>query len=277
MQGQLMEGTKGATFPYSLADLLYWVIKRKDGTVVKFVLAEGARPQGTGTIVNHSVRTASASARVFAAHEWCHHFPVNPVYVNDKLKLYIADDIGVRKDGPKFDIVIDCGDVVKFSNKDFFQEGIFSGDSDFASKFTKFQIGQPSLPRVLKINWWDRCEPELSPEFWPALAPDLGGRVVINCQGGHGRSGTAIVCLLMCYIPSYTPLDAFIHLRAVHCPRAIESTAQHKYINEVGIALGREGNMPALGNVHNYKEAFEQSKNKDAQRIRKLLDSLKSS
>ena len=81
----------------------------------------------------------------------------------------------------------------------------------------------------------------------------------------------------MCYIPSYTPLDAFIHLRAVHCPRAIESTAQHKYINEVGIALGREGNMPALGNVHNYKEAFEQSKNKDAQRIRKLLDSLKSS
>ena len=268
MQGQV--AVAGAVFPYGLADLKYWIIKRKDGSVIKFVLQEGTKSDPRLTA---GEKSAESSAQLLLAHAWCHHFPVNPVYMEKGLSLYIADDVGVKKDGPNFDVVIDCGDVVKFTNGAFFEERVFAGDRTLVKKFDQFQLLSGKFPRVLKIQWWDRCAPDLTPAFWPALAEELknAGRVVINCQGGHGRSGTGIVCLLMAYIPSYTPLDAFIHLRAVHCPRAIESKAQHDYINSVGLALGREGNMPSLGTVDNYKEAFEQSKNQDAQRLRKLL------
>jgi hypothetical protein len=66
-------------------------------------------------------------------------------------------------------------------------------------------------------------------------------------------------------------LDAIIHLRALHCPRAIESTFQHEYLNEVGDWLGRETNAKASEEIKSYRAAFKASKLPTAMRFKDQL------
>lgn len=268
----MQDQQKDNSFPFTLADLAFWVIKRKDGTVAKFVIGETktSNAQETaahyGTGQGQSLITETSTTKTSHLSEYCHHTPVSPTYVGEDISLYVADSWGIRSMKNDFDFIVDCGDVFKVSD----QNNMLVGDQELVGKLSQFSTrARPT--RILQIDWDDRRAPDLEPEFWTSLLPLLRGDVCVNCQGGHGRSGTSAVCLMMVMSPDYSALDAITHLRAVHCPRAIESKLQHEYINLVAKYLKRDANAMDAEKVSNFKEAFLASKKKTAIRSRKEL------
>lgn len=271
-----------AGFPFSLSNLAYWVVRRKDGTTIKYELktatqlaSQAGKPvtaltpvktYGGGSYVG-GVQQPERSQGQVGGRTWdfCNHDPKDdPIFTSEdgKIKLWIADAPGVRKYKGRFDLVIDCGDVLSTFTME--KDGILSGDKELVELLLPSVEDGFRVPRLLKIDWADRKAPVLKPDFWLNLAAILPENTVINCQGGHGRSGTALVCLMMALNPEYTPMDAILHLRAIHCARAIESKDQHAYIDEVGKSLGRVANASKLTGVTSYREEFLKLKLKSA-------------
>lgn len=251
-------------FPFRLEDLAYWVVKRKDGTTIKYTLV-GPDDKMGGKEVKAGVYPSSVAplgqmtgGTTHSFSDWCKHDPIGePIWDGGKVKIWIADSMGLKGYYQKFDVVLDCGDVLNlFSiNKD----GKLIGDEELIKVLKPFVIGGPKNQQIIKIDWDDRKAPPLDVDAWMALAKHLSKKsqtVVTACQGGHGRSGTSLVCLMMALNPEYTPYSSICHLRAMHCPRAIESKEQHMYINAVGKELGREEDIMKVGEVKSFKESF---------------------
>lgn len=276
--------TKG--FKHKLSDLRYWIIRYTDGSVVKYIYQDPPPEPASGTALvrapgSTSIYTSYSQTAKHSMSQWCDHDVTDNhiIYAADdgSLTLTVADHWGAveayrgqNKNGSTPDIIIDCGGVVYPITQS--QGRFLTGDEALAAPLRQFVtapdlLSPPPSTRVLKINWEDRKAPNLHPAFWPALEPMLQGNVVINCQGGHGRSGSAFAALMMVLVPDYTPLDAIIHLRALHCPRAIESKEQHLYLNEVGAYLNREQNALQAETIGNFKAAFEASTKEEAQRM----------
>ena len=274
----VIQGTSsgsGNVFPFTLADLKYWVVKRKDGTIIKHVLEDKfdapAKPAGYLNATNGS--------GAFSTHKslgaWCSHYPKKlPVFEQEGIMLYIADASGARRDKAYFDVLLDCGQVINWG----VLNRTLEGDARMVEELSKYS--QTIENRLLKVDWYDRKAPALGVEFWPALTnllksfvaeTGLKQRVLCICQGGHGRSGTSLVNLMMCLNEEYSPLDAITHLRAIHCPRAIESKEQHEYIDQLGVHLGREKNAAQAGEIASYKDAFLALKLESAEPYQKLL------
>lgn len=274
LTGNVDNVTVGKGFPHKLEDLEGWVIRYKDGTITRYVLdrvqvpgANNGTPAFSG--YNHTpARPVNSSVGA-----WCAHTPdpvKDPVFETDEVRLFIADAAGARSAKEKFDIILDGGDVVT----PYEQSPILQGDKEMVSKFTKHIIPYRLLPRVLRIKWFDRQDPDLKVAFWPEMAEylteqgkkKLGGKdgsrlnVLTVCQGGHGRSGSALTALMMCYT-DYSPFEAIVHLRANHCPRAIESTIQHEYLDLLGKHLGRPMNAKETHAVTDFRATFMASKN----------------
>jgi hypothetical protein len=214
--------------------------------------AGGAESVGNTTA---ALVKSSSSATVHLS-DWCKHDPADdPIFAGEKVDLYIADGPGCRVHHDEFDFVLDCGDILtlSFSNR----RELLSGDADLVKKLNKHNtLVKEEKARILKIDWYDRKAPNLAPAFWVDLAKQLKGTALTACQGGHGRSGTALVCLMMVLNEEYTPADAITHLRAMHCPRAIESKEQHVYINNVGGYLGRAKDVEAVTQITDFRSAF---------------------
>ena len=99
------------------------------------------------------------------------------------------------------------------------------------------------MPKVLKINWRDYSVPGLTAGHWAALVQDLWEvakaepaqelDVIAVCQGGHGRTGTALAILgsLLGVIPIGEDPGAWV--RSVYCGEAIESLSQITYIEKI--------------------------------------------
>lgn len=95
-------------------------------------------------------------------------------------------------------------------------------------------------PALLKIEWDDGGVPyELDEMWWKALADHViksKGDVLICCQGGHGRTGTALSILLdllgVCGNEGEHG-DAVVYLRESYCHQAVESESQIAYIEDI--------------------------------------------
>lgn len=255
-----MTDTVDRRFPFKLEDLIAWVVRRKDGTIIKYSLVHDM-PRLPGTGGPTLVKNATPPTPSYSA--WCKHDSTPlPVFASKGLELRIADSAGVKLafNGAREDLIIDAGDVIS----EWSLKGLLYGNADeLVTALTPWAEMAP--PEVLKIHWADRAAPDLHPQFWIELAELLlkraeeaenkTYRMLINCQGGHGRSGTGLVCLMM-YLSDYDALDAITHLRAVHCPRAIESKIQHDYIDQFAAYLGRNANAGEAESVKNFKERF---------------------
>lgn len=270
-------------FPYSLDDLKYWVVKRRTGEIVKYTLsadsgipgASSSRSGSTGSSQDReksTTRYVGSTSGLSSYSDWCHHDPKSEPVFDWKGKkgspypsqqLFIADAMGMRNHKEKFDIVIDCGDVLSEAYA-CRRNGLLVGDQTLCAALDKYTLASIEGPRVLKIDWDDRKAPLLHPEFWVDLAKQLSGRVLINCQGGHGRSGSALVSLMMVLNPEYGSADAIIHLRAIHCPRAIESAEQHGYLDEVADFLNRPADSKRVKEIKSFHEAFMSLKHPSA-------------
>lgn len=246
-------------FPFALEDLQYWVVKRKDGMVVKYRVV--GPEDSKGAIGGQSTYNLPAVTQSYPSTPslsgWCNHRPAKEaVWLAPNFDLFIADAPGCRMDKEEFDTVIDCGDILPLSYVRNNTSLVLDGDEDLVKTLKKYGTTPGNNARCLKIDWDDRAAPPLKFDFWPALVKKLSGTVLTACQGGHGRSGTSLVCLMMATNPEYTPGDAIIHLRAIHCPRAIESVVQHTYINDFGKWLGRDGDVERVKGVKDFKAEF---------------------
>ena len=242
-------------FAFTLDELQFWIIKRKDGTVIRhsFRPVEARKEKTLGP----AVWTSPGSTYWPHLHDLCNHNLTElPVFEKGGVELYACDSIGARKAREAVDFIIDGGDVISLPYK---WDNLFQGDSELISNLSQFGLAptqeESHKSRLLKIRWADRQAPKVDPAFWPALLSQLKGKVVCCCQGGHGRTGTSLVSLMMC-MTDYSPLDAITHLRAVHCPRAIESKEQHEYLNTVAKFLGRPENAHKAEQVKSFKERF---------------------
>lgn len=252
-------------FPFKLENLESWTIKRTDGTVTKFTLTTVKVPKGASQrdITEAESNATSWFAKPMSLSTYCNHIPKTPTFyigakeraertgLSSPLGLYVGS-ISSKNVKDDFDFIIDGGGVIATYD---LSDNILEGDEQLVEMLREHTTFTPAV-RVLKVDWLDRKAPRLAPSFWTALNEQVHGDVMTCCQGGHGRSGTAFACLLLCNAPDYDALDAIIHLRAVHCARAIESAEQHDYINTVAEFLGRQGNARELGEVHDYKAAF---------------------
>ena len=274
-------------FPFKLEDLESWTVRRTDGTVAKFILTEAVREEsrqkrkGVEIYPSGIVEKAVDTYKRVTGHlsSYCNHVPKNPIFEIDAsergegalatpLRLYVGDVYGAKLEKDNFDFVIDGGDVISlYASK---STKILDGDPELVSLMRPYTVEIPGV-RVLKIDWWDRKAPDVIPEFWVELNNHLYGDVMTCCQGGHGRSGTSAVCLMLVNSPDYSALDAIIHLRAVHCPRAIESEVQHGYIDNVATFLGREADAGKAKEINDYRAAFLASSKPTALRTKKIL------
>lgn len=90
-----------------------------------------------------------------------------------------------------------------------------------------------TLPQVIQLEWGDMQVPLLNRGFWKALwhgiQEDKFKQVLTCCVGGHGRTGTAIACLMVTAIPGMTAKGA-IHAVRKYCTQAVETLDQEEYI-----------------------------------------------
>lgn len=273
-QGKLMTG-----FPFKLEDLKSWTIRRTDGTVTKFVLSHEIIDFTKSTTQTKQITTqqSTTQSRVTSSYgDFCAHKPdlTKPEAVFNReegpLRLWVANMAGAKATKDDFEFVIDAGDILSLYGGYYGHQKMLEGDSELCETLREYIVAYPKT-RLLKIDWNDRAAPDVIPQFWTELNKQIYGDVMTCCVGGHGRSGTTFVCLLLNNAPDYDALDALIHVRAVHCPRAIESIVQHEYINDVAGYLEREQNAKKAAAIVDYKGAFMASKKPTAIATRKML------
>ena len=96
---------------------------------------------------------------------------------------------------------------------------------------------------TIRVKWPDYGVPSVHYQFWKTLWKCLeddsipGGRIVLCCIGGHGRTGTGLASMYLTQ-----PLNkkkrastqqAIDFIRNNHCGNAIESPSQEKYLKEI--------------------------------------------
>lgn len=82
----------------------------------------------------------------------------------------------------------------------------------------------------------DGSVPNFSKEFWNSFASDIDALgkdkgVLIYCMGGHGRTGTFLSILQGIWFPNAG--DPVKLIREAYCKKAVETSAQIKYIEQI--------------------------------------------
>ena len=96
---------------------------------------------------------------------------------------------------------------------------------------------QPPWPHE-HLEWPDFGLPTDTTELVSALQgllvrARLGHRVELGCQGGHGRTGTALACAAL--LTGLPASDAVGWVRATYCEAAIETPQQEAFVASFGI------------------------------------------
>lgn len=106
-------------------------------------------------------------------------------------------------------------------------------------------LGLPRLKSTqheLLINWEDFSTPKVPHKFWRLLAKrllDVKLPVIVFCQGGHGRTGTALAILL----GLWGVKQPMAYVRSHYCANAGESLAQISYLDAVLTKCGLAGQV----------------------------------
>lgn len=116
------------------------------------------------------------------------------------------------------DLLIDMSGSVK--PKAFAKRGSWGGR----------ELNAVAFPQVLSLDWPDMTAPTwVGARFWLKLLSLLPSHVCISCVGSHGRTGTAMACLMVAN--GMSPERAIATVREKHCKHAIETQGQQAYIH----------------------------------------------
>lgn len=90
--------------------------------------------------------------------------------------------------------------------------------------------------QAIKIDWTDGGHPNLSKKFWEDLVKVIRTekkRVVVSCQGGHGRTGTVLSILSVLMGAVKKEEDPVKFIREKYCQEAVETKTQCDYIENI--------------------------------------------
>jgi hypothetical protein len=86
--------------------------------------------------------------------------------------------------------------------------------------------------KEILLEWANNCAPSINHEFWTVLRDfivDNQKPILVLCLGGHGRTGTAIVSLMLA-TGLWKTEDAINALRKEYCEEAVETKVQVNYL-----------------------------------------------
>ena len=128
------------------------------------------------------------------------------------------------------------------------QSGAWEFTGDLMINFTRDSyipsvMKIPELAKYVSINfeeimvpWLDFGRPNVENEFWKALHEYVFQKeykqVCFHCEGGHGRTGTALCAMLIANC-GVSALDAVGHVRSIYCDEAVETWEQSTYLQEL--------------------------------------------
>lgn len=131
------------------------------------------------------------------------------------------------------------------------KDGVSDFEGDVVLNFT----GHPNVPHLdipelaqhvndiykeIVIAWPDLGIPRVKPTFWHALHSYIVSQgwknVCIHCEGGHGRTGTAMSALLIS-LGGWSISEAVGYVRTMYCEKAVETPDQCDYLCELDEAL----------------------------------------
>jgi hypothetical protein len=153
----------------------------------------------------------------------CVHGPTHAID-HHKFQMYVGKWYDVQDEAGKFDVAVNLtGTAIK-------REHIIP----FPSLRKYESLGSAKIEVVL--DWPDYGILEFPLEFYEELRDEIvkaGGRAVVFCVGGHGRTGTFFASMLVADL-GWAPERAIKWVRERYCDRAIESKAQEQYIHRIG-------------------------------------------
>lgn len=95
---------------------------------------------------------------------------------------------------------------------------------DWVKKYT------PDYLQVLDIDWQDGSDPPFDITFFEELiANTKRGAIVFACQGGHGRTGTAMAAMLIAGT-GISAEEAINTIKKEYCDKAIETQLQYDWL-----------------------------------------------
>jgi hypothetical protein len=164
----------------------------------------------------------------------CSHKGEQVVFEADGKKLYGSSWQGLNEYSKKWDLIIDLADnvVPRYVPPPFVRANSADRWKDL-NAFAESPDTKTISAELLSLTWPDMSAPRATLQFWFALWSRLPEKTVIACVGGHGRTGTALVSLMIASgIDYYTALET---VRKDHCKKAVETFAQEQYLHQLYI------------------------------------------
>lgn len=168
----------------------------------------------------------------------CTHNGPSLTVTSQGLEIYGASCYEAEEFYYKFDLIISLGVICRPKGKENQVKSVLR------SIGLQKLIGKKNDdPEKLYIDWPDYSIPGLSKTFWTELSRILKkkGRdryrrnkmykVLVHCQGGHGRTGTAL-SLLGHFVEGWDE-ELIEKTRDIHCMKSVEASCQIKYIEEM--------------------------------------------
>lgn len=159
------------------------------------------------------------------------HYDVVPVFNLGKSTIYAGRLSDVMRSDKPFKLIVMCDPEPLAHAREMVE---LSGPAEkiIPRSMTEFT----ELP-IMRLNWPDMsAAPFLTRKWWGDLLKvirKLEGPVAVCCYGGHGRTGTALSCMvgLTSLVPKTA--DPVKYVRDHYCDEAVETLAQINYIEAV--------------------------------------------
>jgi hypothetical protein len=147
----------------------------------------------------------------------CHHMGTDVLFYIGHTAIYGGQYYYIQDELPPYDLILDC------------TNGKFWGNT-FPYFPESYAHLKQYLASVVSLPWPDFGIPTVKLEFWGELIKCLPvGNVAVCCEGGHGRTGTALAALLIASNQK-TAKEAVLFLRRRYCKEAVETESQLEYL-----------------------------------------------
>lgn len=177
----------------------------------------------SGTVTTYSPSTSYG----YMNHESHVHKGDKVIYEKDGKQLFAGNGRGVNEYLPNWELIIDLA-----NNLGWGKEGTIKSRSAKRFDVLKKYVTEKSLTaEILQLDWPDGGVIPASLDFWLHLWKLLPPRTVMMCIGGHGRTGTCMVALMVAAGEDY--YWALEKVRTDHCDRAVETLNQALYLHNL--------------------------------------------